>query len=381
MSDSKKTIIIFSAYHLPHTGGVEVFTGNLANELSNNGYKVVIVSSDYAFKNSPISSHHNITQILLPIYKPFSSRLPIPKQRASNRLLKPLLEENICGVICNTRFFLTSRIGARFAHENNLPVMVIEHGSSHISIGNRLFDFLGAKLEHFLTRSIKKNVSSFYGVSKECSNWLKHFGIKSSGEVYNSINASEFDTYKNAHYIKNKKGIVITYAGRLLQEKGLPLLAEAFGKLSQEHDNVYLYIAGDGPYENELRTFSQKNKNVKLLGRLSHEDVMKLYNDTDIFVYPSMYPEGLPTSIIEAGLMKCAVVATDRGGTKEVIQDNTYGIIVDENTNSVLDGINYILNDQKYMKKIQENIHNRVVTSFNWKTTAKKIIKELENGR
>ncbi len=56
---------------------------------------------------------------------------------------------------------------------------------------------------------------------------------------------------------------------------------------------------------------------------------MSLYRRSDVFVYPSMYPEGLPTSILEAALGDCAIIATPRGGTEEVITSPALGWIVD----------------------------------------------------
>ena len=48
----KKNIIIFSGYFLPHLGGVEKYTYNMAKELKKRGYNVIIVTSNYNNSNS-----------------------------------------------------------------------------------------------------------------------------------------------------------------------------------------------------------------------------------------------------------------------------------------------------------------------------------------
>lgn len=67
--------------------------------------------------------------------------------------------------------------------------------------------------------------------------------------------------------------------------------------------------------------------NVKTLGLLGHVEFLgfrdrkevleRIFPDTDIFVNPS-FQEGLPTTVIEALLSKCTVVATNAGGTSEI---------------------------------------------------------------
>ena len=155
------------------------------------------------------------------------------------------------------------------------------------------------------------------------------------------------------------------------------MLLDSFIKISKEFQNVKLIIAGDGPILEEIKE-KYKNDRIVFAGKLNYEQVMSLYNDTDIFVHPSMYPEGLPTAILEAGLMKCAVIATDRGGTIEVINNDTLGIIMEENEDSLLKAIANLLSNQKLILEFANNLHNRIYSNFTWEVTSKKVLKELE---
>lgn len=223
---------------------------------------------------------------------------------------------------------------------------------------------------------MKKHNPKFYGVSQRCNNWLKHFKIEASGVFYNSIDKKSFkEFYNDKKEYENK--IVITYAGRIIKEKGVYLLLDAFKEIEKKYKNVLLIIAGDGPILEELKQ-KYKDKNIIFKGKLPYEEVMTLYNSTDIFVHPSMYPEGLPTVILESGIMKCAIIATDRGGTVEVINDEKYGIIIEENQEAVKEAIVELLENPKKLKELQENIHKRVIEQFVWEITAKNVSKELE---
>ncbi|MCC9975915.1 glycosyltransferase family 4 protein, partial [Streptococcus agalactiae] len=174
------------------------------------------------------------------------------------------------------------------------------------------------------------------------------------GVIYNSVSESLGSDFADTAYLeKSADDIFITYAGRIIKEKGIELLLEAF-LMSQYSENVYLQIAGDGP---ELAHLKEKyqSKQINFLGKLNFEQTMSLMAQTDIFVYPSMYPEGLPTSILEAGLLSSAIIATDRGGTVEVIDSPELGIIMEENTQSLHESLDLLVKDKALREKLQQN--------------------------
>ncbi len=377
MKKQNKTIAIFSGYFLPFLGGIERYTDKLSEHLKSLGYDIIIVTSNYDHLKQEEKGTYHIFRI--PIYSLFHNRYPIPHRNKEYKIImKKLEQEKIDAVICNTRFHLTSMIGSKFAKKKNIPVLVIEHGSNHFTVNNNLLDFFGEKYEHFITNRLKKYVTQFYGVSEKCNDWLQHFDIQASGIFYNSISRDSYETYKEKHFFKKKNDkIVITYAGRMIREKGVEALLEAFQKIKKKYKNTILVLAGDGPLLEDLQKKYIDNS-IQFLGKLSYDEVMALYNDTDIFVHPSMFPEGLPTVILEAGIMECAVVATDRGGTCEVICDEKYGVIVKESIKGIQEGIESFLENPKRMESCKKAIHDRIMKNFTWDVTAKQVAKELE---
>ena len=77
--------------------------------------------------------------------------------------------------------------------------------------------------------------------------------------------------------------------------------------------------------------------------------------------------------------MKSAVIATDRGGTIEVINNKKYGLIMEENEASLEKNLTYLLDNPKKIKELQDNLQKRILEEFTWQVTAKKLIKEMEN--
>lgn len=372
---SKETVAIFSGYSLPHLGGIERYTYNLSNQLLKLNYGIINISSNYNFDGNWIvkDKEKDVLYLKLPVMKIFVSRYPIIiKNSKYKEVMSKLKNYNVKAIIVNTRFHLTSLVGAKYGKKHNIPVFLIEHGSQHLTVDNKVLDFFGAIYEHCLTAIIKKYVNYYYGVSKEACKWQQHFGIKSDGVWYNSIN----DFSKGIKLCKNKNGCInILYAGRILKQKGIVDLLNSFVKLSKKYTNIYLNIAGDG----NLLDFCKKKYNsdrIRFLGKVDFTMLKELYAYTDIFVYAPNWPEGLPTSILEAGLMKCAVIASPQGGIKEVIFDNETGLLI--NTESELAiALERLIKNKKMRNKLSEKLNKEIQNNFLWDKTAKKVITDI----
>ena len=373
-----QTIAIFSGYYLPHLGGVERYTYNLAKKLKNMGYKIIIVTSRYDENLKEIEDTEYAKIFRLPTYKIVSSRYPINKQnKRCKELLEMVKQENVNSAIIQTRFWTTSYIASKFISKNNIPACLIEHGSTHFTVNNKILDFFGEKYEHILTNSIKKRVKDYYGVSKKCTEWLKHFNIEAKGVFYNSVNSEEIEEYSK--FINKDTGkINITYTGRMIEEKGVLRLIDAFKNLNEKYDNLELSLAGEGPILEKIIQENKDIKNIHILGKISHDEVMKLLGRTNIFVNPSHFSEGLPTTILEAGLMECAVVATPMGGTTEIISDDSLGYICGFETQEIQEKIEKLRNDPEIVKDMSIKIKQKVKEQFSWDITAKKIAETIK---
>lgn len=363
-------IAVFSGYYYPHLGGIERYIDGMMKEFIKLGYKPILVTSNY--NNSKSEETINGIKIFrLPVYNAFKNRYPIIKNnKECKNILKKLDKYNISSIIVNTRFHLTSHIGAKYGKKNNIPVYLIEHGSNYVTLDNKFIDFFANRYEDFLTHKIKNKITGFYGVSNACAAWLKNFKIKASGVWYNSI-----DFNQNIPKRKKHNNINFLYAGRLIKQKGVKNILDSFKKLEKEYNNIHLYIAGDGPEMSDCKT-NYKSDNITFLGKLSFEELLNYYAITDVFLYPPLWPEGLPTSILEAGMMKCMTIGTNQGGIKEVINDNN-GIIVKETVKSLYESMKKMIDDDALRKKLANNLHNDVKNNFSWQATAKKILKDM----
>ncbi len=126
------------------------------------------------------------------------------------------------------------------------------------------------------------------------------------------------------------KDIIITFIGRLVGEKGIVELLEAFSSI--DNDNINLLLVGDidqGCRDQETKNLiiSNYKDNRKIIFTGFRGDINNILYITDIFCLPS-HREGMPRTIIEAMAMECAVIATDIRGCREEVIDGKTGFLV-----------------------------------------------------
>lgn len=377
-----KTIAIFSGFTSPHLGGVERYTEKIAQQLVSLGYRIIIVTSN-SHQLSPIERDQAITYYRFPSKQLFKQRYPIlDKNDLYHSMLAELMEERIDFVICNTRFYLTSLMGLKLAKRKAIPSIVIEHGGGYVQVGenvkgHQLIDLFAKVYEHVITFFVKAYQPDFYAVSKRSMAWLKTFGIKAKGVIYNSVDSDLYESFKSKAYLPALQDkVIITFAGRVIKEKGILLLLEAFEQLTHK-DKAVLVVAGDGPLLVSLRDSYKEDQSIIFTGKLNFAETMSLLSQSDIFVNPSIYAEGLPTAVLEAGMLKCAVLATDRGGVKEVITNPSQGIIIDDTISDIKRQLDYLIEHKEKRCDLQEAVHQQVLSGFTWEVTVRQLVAEV----
>ncbi|MCF7799364.1 glycosyltransferase family 4 protein [Candidatus Woesearchaeota archaeon] len=359
-----KKILIVANHFYPYIGGLEKFVLELAKGLAKKGNKVDVLTFQYK-KLKNIEKKDQIQIIRMPCFEILGDAYSIPKifNKKYKEIKKRILKEKYDVVFTNTRFFTSTYIGYKLAKKMKSKFIHIEHGNKFVTHSNPIVTACAWIFDQTLGRFVISRADKVVGISKKCAEFSKKLGAKEITVIHNSIHTKEF---RKTSTIKNKK-TTITYVGRLIYAKGVQQLIEAISESEYK-----LQIVGDGPYKKNLEKLSKDLKvDAIFLGQKNQEEIINILSSTDIFVNPS-YSEGLPTSVLEAGALGIPIIATDVGGTNEIIDDKQNGLLIKPKNVKEIKQALKVLEDENKRKKYSKEIKKKIENNFDWEKTIKK---------
>lgn len=214
------------------------------------------------------------------------------------------------------------------------------HKFNFINIIHHVFQYLFIIL--FEKRMMRVS-NEIYFVSKETLSFANRF--------YSQYK-DKFKYWPN--YFKNKttcsdkiskKNIDILYVGRLDPYKGILDLINVFNNISQDK-NINFTIIGDGPLYNKI--LSLKNKNIKIIGYVTNDELQSYYQRAKLFVLPS-YSENFPATVIEAIQNNCLVLASNVGDQKYILEKEQ--LITPGNVTLLKKKIEFLINCNSKQKR------------------------------
>lgn len=166
--------------------------------------------------------------------------------------------------------------------------------------------------------------------------------------------------------------IVYCFIGRIVKDKGIKELVNAFKRLSDiinisSNNRVFLLMVG--PIENvknhigeELVNIILTHKYIKYVGR--HDDIRPYFLVSDIFVFPS-YREGFPNVVMQAGAMGLSCIVTDINGCNEIIVDRLNGLIIPpKDTEALFKSMQLLMDNYELRSFLSANARKMIADRF-----------------
>lgn len=358
-------ILILAGCYLPIVGGCVKIVHELAQKFVESGYIVDILTCNCTDEvQYEVVDSVNIHR--LSSWNLVNGSYPVPTFSLGNiSSVLSLAKNDYQCIITNTRFYPICFIGWILSKFCRTPLIHLEHGSCHTVSESFIVSTIGRIYDHTLGSLLVRSAKMNFGVSAPAAKFLTHLGAENTKVMHNGIDPSVFENTKPIGSTKAPRMTVITYIGRLVYGKGVQDLLSIFPKLK---GNVQLLIVGDGPYRGELEALARQvnTSNIVFLGEQRPENIPSILKGTDIFVNPS-YSEGLPTSVLEACAAGCAVVATDVGGTDEIILDGLTGFLVKPGDQQGLtEKVNFLLENKSMRDTLGKNAKAYVIDNFSW---------------
>lgn len=333
MIRKQRILLVHNYYKIP--GGEDTVIENERRLLGNHGHEVIL----YTRSNSEMDSLSKVGKLCLPFMTLFSVKtyndvkkliiqykIDVVHVHNTLSLVSPSVYYAAfsCGVpvVQTVHNFRMLCPAATFVRNGKVCEECLEHG---LACAIRYGCYRNSRMQTFMSAAILKihrilgTYKKLYYIcltefNKEKLLLLNKKGKEFVREERIFIKPNFVWRFEKEKVIK-KKGYI--YIGRLEKLKGIRLLLEAWRELPE----APLILCGSGPEEEWVKSYLEENhmEQVKLMGQLSHEEVMRHLAESKALILPTLCYEGQPMVILESYAAGTPVLASDLGNAGNMV--------------------------------------------------------------
>lgn len=360
-------------------GGGEIYQLKLAEKLKEVGFLPVIVTNskemlDHAEKSGfktlvpPYSEQQNWSgwrNMLLPKYILFQKQL-------KSWYLKMIRKYQPIVINIQSRDDMIA--GTLAAKECGVKVLWTDHADFKNwvlwNVNNRFKNAIGKKIIK-LSSDVDKVIFVSKRIEEETRRLIAPKKLQNSIVIRNGVEDG-FDKYRAV----NVKPMSFVFIGRVVPEKGMEELVDAFREVTIKYPEVTLNIYGDGE-ASYCKRLGSGCKNIYFCG--VNNEPLKVLAENQVFILPS-HMEGLSLSLLDAAMMGKKIIATDIGGNSEVVQDRKTGLLVPvKNVNKLAEAMIWMLENKKEAEKMAKNVRKKYEDNFDFDKIFKEEMLPLYN--
>ncbi len=351
---------------------MKVFLTNLSKQLMHQGFEVVCVCSKGPYTEELKGEGLNITNI--PIKRKvrlFSNIISIYRLYKLFKIESPDILQVHTPIAS-----ILGRVAAKFA---KVPIVIYTaHGFYFHENMNPIKYMLFLNIEKYTAKYFtdfiftQSSEDALSAIENDFIDKKRVLCIGNGVDVLGKFNPQNVNHDQinrlNEDFDITEQDIIITFIGRLVREKGIVELLEAFSDI--DSDNVKLLIVGDidqGCRDQTTRNLilNRYKDNKKIIFTGFRDDINNILYRTDIFCLPS-YREGMPRTIIEAMSMECAVIATDIRGCREEVIDGKTGFLVKlKSTINVQNKLEILMSNKELLSRMKAEARKRAEEYYN----------------
>ena len=315
-------IALVSPYDYPYPGGVTEHVRNLAEELLERGHDVHVIAPSSADPDSLPAR---------PVVHRVGRVVPIPTNGSVARITLPFQ-----GYLQVKELLTREAYDVIHLHEPMLPALpltVLRH-SRTINVGT-FHAFGKTSLRYFYAKPMLRGLFSRLHGRIAVSGPARDFVARRFPSDYriipNGIDYRRFATPRIPLPAYDDDALDVLFVGRLEQRKGLKYLLRAWGLVRDAFPSARLLIVGDGGRRLEhYREYADARgwREVVFAGHVSHDDLVRYYQTSDVFCAPSTGQESFGIVLLEAMAAGRPIVASRIPGYSEVVAEGSEGLLV-----------------------------------------------------
>ncbi len=236
-------------------------------------------------------------------------------------------------------------------------------------------------------KQVLKEADKIIAVSNATKKYVLSLGAdpKKITVLHNGVDLNRFkpltrtrDETRRKLGISNEASVAISVR-RLVFKNGVDTLIESAEKAIRKNPKLIFLVVGKGPDFNAVKSRIEQlriEKNFRLTGFVSDEELPLYYNAADFFVLPSKSGEGLPLVALEAMACGLPVIATNVGGTSEIMMED-YGQLVPPNNPAAL--AEAVLDfSHRQLSTLQKDLRAVIEQKYSWDRNVDKLIQIYE---
>jgi glycosyltransferase involved in cell wall biosynthesis len=369
---------------LPHVGGIERVVYEQCKRLMQKQFEPMVLTHrnykarKYVFDGIKVQCYDSIN---------IGFRLGIPYSIPQVSSLKTFMETLKANDIIHVHGhpYLSSFLAAKIAKRYSKPLVLTQHNTfiEYNSIWN-----IAEKLNDLAVgKKVLKDADKIIVVSQATRKYVLSLGAdpERTEVIHNGVDLDRFkplsgarDEMRKKLNISNGANVVLTVR-RLVYKNGIDTLLECAEIAIKKDQKLVFVVVGKGPdFDKVKRKIKQAGmqKNFRLTGFVSDEELPFYYNVADMFVLPSKSGEGLPLVALEAMACGLPVVATNVGGISEIV-NKEYGKLVPPNVPiSLAEAILEI--SQKNLFVLKKELRTMMEQKYSWCQNVEKLAKIYE---
>ena len=179
----------------------------------------------------------------------------------------------------------------------------------------------------------------------------------------------------------NEHDFVFIFVGRLVKDKGINELVQAFERLHDQNPNVKLLLVGDYEYlldpllPHTLQIIAESSGIIAVGFQYDVRPYLAL---SHALVFPT-YREGFPNVVMQAGAMNLPCIVTDINGCNEIIVENQNGIIIPvKEEKAIFEAMNNLVSNGEMLRQMQQKAREMIVSRYEQQVVWKAIEEEYK---
>ena len=370
---------------LPHVGGIERVVYEQCKRLRQKQFDPMVLThrnqteKNYVFDGIKVRCYDSVN---------IGFRLGIPYAIPQITSFKTFLESVKSSDLIHAHGhpYLSSLLAAKIAKRYSKPLVLTQH-NTFIAYKGIFWDHVEWINDYAIGRQVLKEADKIVVVSNATKNYV--LSLDAAPEkievLHNGVDLNRFrpltgikDEMRKKLGISKDSRVVLTVR-RLVYKNGIDTLIESAKTAIKKNPRLVFIVVGKGPDFAKVKGKIEQlgiQENFKLTGFVSDEDLPVYYNTADFFVLPSKSGEGLPLVALEAMSCGVPVIATNVGGTSEVMNED-YGKLVPPNSPEAL--AEAILEfSQRDLSVLKKDLRKMVEQKYSWDKNVEKLVKIYE---